>query len=310
MQIDLVTIVFDDEVNLLYLQAHSISKYINGKHINKIHIIYNDSDFSIFEVFFYEKIYNQYGLLKDKIILHNYKNLIGVNSEINTWFGWRIQQLIKLTISDIVQTDHYLVLDSKNHFIRKFKLSLFFSKDKNILFVGNIGIMEKYFTNCMQYFGVEKQLALNLLSKESKTNIGNKLPITITPYLLKTDIVKKMINYLNIRENNFCTFFLNNVNITEFHMYSSFIIYSQMLNQFCISDRFDHIAIFNIYPQNETVFIDLVKKAINNDIVSFAIHRTRFKNLTTKQREILLELFNKFYDNEIVKYIENNIFTL
>lgn len=304
MKIDFVTVVFDDEINLLFLQAHSISKYVDPLIINKIYIIYNDKNYSYFEQYFYKTIYDQYDLLKNCVVLLNYLQLFDTKTILNECSGWRMQQLIKLIVSKIVSVDYYLVLDSKNHFIRNLNLESFIKKNKCIMYIGDIGIMEKYFNNCIKYFNITDS-QINKIKLEEK--MTNKLPITITPYLFKTQIVNFLISYIETREKDFCKFFLNNTSITEFHLYSSFIIYSQVLDQFYISDKFDHIAIFNIYPSNETTFIDLVKKAMTDEIMTFAVHRTRFKNLTSNQKEILLKLFKQFYDDKIVNYILNNI---
>lgn len=102
---DLVTITFEEEYDLLKLQAASVAKFVHN--VNKIHIISNsDVDLSFIKPY--------YGKYQNNVKIHYWYD-----------FDWNIdnthydaQQVLKCLATDVVETDWYVLLDTKNFFIR------------------------------------------------------------------------------------------------------------------------------------------------------------------------------------------------
>lgn len=127
--IDFVTVVYSDEIEikLLKLQAHSFS-FVYPDIINNILVIFNDKK-SLNEQMrnkFYDEIIECYPVeLIDKVKLLFLEDL-NLDFDYSNWFT---QQLIKLEISKHVTSDYYVVLDSKNHFIKIITMDYFFKNN-------------------------------------------------------------------------------------------------------------------------------------------------------------------------------------
>ena len=110
--IDFATLTFNDnvEIGLLKLQAISF-KYVEPECIGKIFVFYNDSGTDKIE--FIKNYYPKNLLSKINIIYRD--NIFDNHIERSDWFN---QQYFKLYISNYIQCEYYVILDSKNHFIR------------------------------------------------------------------------------------------------------------------------------------------------------------------------------------------------
>ena len=100
--------------------------------------------------------------------------------------------------------------------------------------------MIKYYKNSCSYFKIKDPFNYELNKKIKKL-------MTITPFIFIKDQVINMINYIEKRENkNFYNFFINNKNITEFYLYSSYLIFSGNINKYKLEPMNDiTVTIFN-----------------------------------------------------------------
>jgi hypothetical protein len=90
MQLDFITVVFDEEVSLLPWQAKSICRYVDPSMINKIILVDNGSQQCAIDPAWY-------GKLCDKVEVITHKDLkLKVFQSLD---GWRTQQLCKILAS-------------------------------------------------------------------------------------------------------------------------------------------------------------------------------------------------------------------
>lgn len=122
--IDLLTVTYGKELPLLRLQANSIRRFIDRKLINKIHIINND-DVDIFYV------RDWYGDLSDKVEFSHYTDYdINIIPHI-----YSSHQILKCLYSRR-SSRYYMILDSKNFFVKPV--------DESVLFKDGLPIASLY----------------------------------------------------------------------------------------------------------------------------------------------------------------------
>ena len=144
--LDFLTLVFGSktEIGLLKLQAIGFKRveptFIDQ--IGTIFIFYNDDGIENLE--FIKTFYPD--TLRSKVSIIYRDNVTRQHERTN----WRNQQYFKLFISKFIQSEYYIVLDAKNHFIRDVNINDFFSDGKPKLYQRNPGKMISFYKNCVK----------------------------------------------------------------------------------------------------------------------------------------------------------------
>jgi len=200
--IDLITVVFAPELYLLELQARSISLYIDHLRIKNIYIVVND-DSSLCDLIDPQ----WWGINHNKVnIIH--RSSFGVDPTLD---GWSSQQLYKLCAANIAESEWSMCLDAKTWFVQTLDWAQLFDDTGRVKFASfpTIPVFRPAQLSIEKYFDIE-------------------LPRVISPggvpFMFHTETVKDMINYIP----DFFEFFCTNVNLpnymTEFMLYSGFVI--------------------------------------------------------------------------------------
>jgi hypothetical protein len=293
---DFVTIIFNDktEIDLLKLQAYSF-KFVDNTLINYIYIIYNDLvDINLdFIINWYP---NQYQHLVKILYIKDWDNIN------NQWIiknPWQMQQLLKLFTSKYIFSDFYCVLDTKNHFIKKVNYNDFFNYDndeKKYYIFTSIGSRSNsfYMNNSLNYF-------------YGKKKINNDFIISMSsPFVFERKTVIDMINYIEKKENkHFGTFFINLTQVTEFYLYSSYVLFSEKKN-YCFKEII-HTSIHKNPNESWTLYF------INNKLYNeenwkiFGLHRCSINDMSEDFKKLLLDMYMQFYEEEIILFIKNLI---
>ena len=317
-----VTVIFEDfyDHELFLLQTKTFYK-IDSEIISKIIVIKNTGDNDTFCVYrdnFYKNIIQNYPLeLQNKVQLisrnelYNIYNFTNINrSFIENKSGWNIQQLLKLLVSKIIHTKHYIVLDSKDHFINCVNYDTFFLKKKPILMnkfshIERNPYSRKGLINSMKYFNnTINQINNREHILDASFNIYTTIE-PITPFIFNTNIVIDMINYISNKNNaNFISIFLLK-NFSEFQLYYSYLIFTNKINEYQIISFFEYK-----FWNNSTIksflndrFLDLINK---NTISCIGLYRNIRNVLTDKNDINLLNVFyEKFLNKEQMIHIHN-----
>ena len=295
---DFVTVVYNDrvELNLLKLQAISF-KYVDINIINNIYILYNDVgkyDFTEIITFYPSPIQT-----KVKIIY---------NTEIDDCFhnstsSWSNQRIIKLLVAKMVSSPYYLVLDSKNHFIRNITIDDYFDGTKPILFHHNPGNMIRYYYNCLQYFDTKDPF--NYVSK------GNHNLLTTTPFLMCKQDVLELIEYVVKREKEkFYLFFeKNNNNYCEFYLYSTYLIFKNKLKD-CSLKPINFITVFGINSpgwDSDSKNNRCLTALHNPNLKCFGLHRKAIPLMDDEYKKNILLFYHHFFDDVTCDFIKKEI---
>ncbi|CAB4129339.1 hypothetical protein UFOVP112_437 [uncultured Caudovirales phage] len=200
---DLVTIVFRDEIPFLKIQAESINQYFNSQDINEIAIIINDTD-DVADLV--DPAWWKQHQSKVKIKCRSQWNY---EPKVN---GWESQQLLKLFGAADASSTWSMVLDAKTWFIKTVEHDKLFTPDNR----AKSGLVK----------GLSEHFATGRKFVEDYFNIS--MPWVIgpsgVPFMFHTESAIELINSID----NFVEFFETNVRypifITEFNLYSGFII--------------------------------------------------------------------------------------
>ena len=207
MLVDIITVVFDQEVYLLEWQAKSIQKFLDPDEINEIILVDNGSQKC-------EPDLDWYGALKNKVRIINHSHLgLKVMPHLD---GWRTQQLCKILAAARSKCEYSLILDAKTLFAKDIRIHNFFYNNRPA--VGTIPTSD-HWKDSKEY--LEKYFAI-----EIKDVIG---PGGV-PYFFHTETINEMIKHIQ----DFNTWFQDNLyeqtyphrtKVTEFMLYSAFVLH-------------------------------------------------------------------------------------
>lgn len=255
--LDLITVVFRDDVPLLKIQAKSIINNFSPDDVNTITIVVND-DASVVD-------------LIDPSWWGKYQDCVKIQqrtfeSRVN---GWESQQLCKLLAAATADSAWSIVLDAKTWFVKKFNYNDIFDK------LGKPGVG---LSTVFEVFKSSQQFI------ESYYNISmpNVVGPQGVPFIFHTETAKELVN----SEDDFVDFFQTNVRypnlITEFHLYSGFVIkkYQNINALYNLDLKFN---VINVDKCEVDKFDEALGHMYHPSILTASIHRKVYSQLSTKQ---------------------------
>jgi hypothetical protein len=298
---DFVTIIFNHEIeiHLLKLQAFSF-QFVEPHLISNILVFFND-DMNLKDNFLiqFEDIIKYYPEnIKNKVKVL-FLNDINLDFPYSNWFT---QQLVKIEIAKKVSTKYYLMLDAKNHFIKKITKDLFFSSDnKPYMYFNDSGsAFNTYYNNCLEYFNVE--------CPNNKKELGVLKIQTTTPFLFITQKCLQLIHYIEEKEGKlFNDFFVESKKYTEFYFYYSYLIYCNKHSKYENNTR--HHPVITVGHQDpKTAYYnswEYKKHILNTEYIAlFSLHRNSISILDSEYKKELIEFYTNIYkDTDVLKQI-------
>lgn len=208
---DLVVVGYMGELRALKLLARSLRLHADTALFGTFHVIINERKPRRFVRAFEADIAPELGLLRSRTRLTPGNELAAGRLKVA---GWRSQQSLKLLASRMVEAPNYLILDSKNHFIRPVTQDMLIAPDGRLLshMYPAVTRFRAEFDNALAYFGVE--------------GIDPDLPIlpTSTPFSVRTDIARALVEVVEQREAMpFHRAFMRQ-RFTEFYLYAAFLL--------------------------------------------------------------------------------------
>src|SRR5262245_54857096 len=121
---DIVTVVFDEEIELLALQAKSIEMFGRQLSIGNIFIAINGPNENRTIRRVKSDVLDRYGDRRDQVQIVPGRELL----EFPNSLGWHSKQTLKLAIAARVRSENCLTLDAKNHWVRPIDDEAFFDR--------------------------------------------------------------------------------------------------------------------------------------------------------------------------------------
>lgn len=281
--LDIVTICFLDEMRMLQMQARSIDRLMDPALLANYRIVINDSRRDACVQFVETVIKPELDWLADRIKILLPKDF-GVEVPEG---GWKAQQALKLAAARAVETPHYLILDAKNHFVRKVThADLFDGALPRARIYQTSGKRTQWLANGLSYFGLDPAQAQQLSGA------------TVTPYLMVTRIVRDLVEAIEDMEKAPLIRYFSAENdekkSSEFFLYYAYIvsrigpydsIYSCTLRA--------QATLFTQHPRTDEAFEKIMRSAEKGVCYAFGVHRRRMGALDKEQRKRIVKMWKK-----------------
>lgn len=280
---DLVVVGFTGELRALKLQARSIRLYARHGTFSRIYIVVNDNAFSHFRRYFESEVLPEYGDHADRVELVDYRALTGKPFKKT---GWRSQQALKLLVARLVDAPQYLLLDSKNHFIRSVDQSCFIAPDGRLRthMYPVITGFETYFEAACNYFGV------------SHPEVRPIVMPTATPVMMVSKHVSALLELVESREEvSFFTFFMESRRFTEFYFYYVYLcsVPGAFDQAYSLSNK-PNVTFFANSADDHQKVADSSKALDGPDIYLLGVHRHVFEIGLAENLSVISELWRRF----------------
>lgn len=280
----IVTITFEDDFKLTLLQILSVDRLFSVNELTEYIIILNcpeDRGTNLRSMLIECLTGAISSELMGKLRFYTWIDFFEENERI----GFYDQQILKLAVSRVVDDyPYYLLLDAKNHFVRKSSFNDFFVDGKPI---GELVTTSPYWKNnllgSLQVVGVEN----------AEARLDVMFP-SITPIVMYTDIVQDLTRHLESRHRRSLpqVFKGREGNATEFLLYYSYLLLTEKITLYANSSTPVN-TLFTIYPESQEEFARLVDECAQGIKPMFGLHRRRVSNLTALQSEMIIQMWRK-----------------
>jgi hypothetical protein len=281
--IDLVTIVFRDELDILRVQAESIELYCQGMGIQNIYVVVNDDDAIVNKI-----DPNWWGSLS------SYVKIIPRSAFSTNFFedGWLTQQLLKLLSSAISQNEYSIILDAKTIFIQDLKLNLIFDNQKRITW--------SYFS-IMDVFTPAQKIVNKLFDIDLEFIAG---PGGV-PFIFHNATTRELINEVGrITNEDFTTWFQTQGMVTEFILYTGYVLYRDgTLDKVYTPTTECPYGPVNICHSEILLFDEKIKEMQSPFAVVVSIHRHAWTKLTKFQKQSFKDLLKNCGINRAMELV-------
>jgi len=266
--IDLITVVFEQELTVLQCQAQSVNVYCKDQDIGTIYVIVNDPDHVASQI-----NPNWWGKHSSKVKCLP-RSVFSLNPSIfnKKGWGWTTQQVLTLLASSISWQKWSLVLDAKTIFVNPLELSNLFDSQNRVC-TGTISIPTIF----------EKAITATEILFDTKI-ISMPHPAGV-PFLLHNSDVRDMISWVsNTQTLPFTDWFLSETQlVTEFILYTGWIIRKYGTLEKLYNLTHQYVTTKNIPLFSITEFEKELEQA-KQDRLTASIHRDAWNQMTIEQK--------------------------
>lgn len=261
--IDIVTVVFREELPVLKLQAQSIERYCAGIGVRNIYVVVNDDDDTIHQI---DAAW--WGRGANNV-------LVVPRSAFSSQFvedGWVSQQVLKILAASMSYNTWTMVLDAKTIFTRELKLSDIIDEDGR----ARVGTMD--------IFPVFEPTRL-MVNQTYDIDLQQQLGPGGVPFLFQNDVVRLMIADTTFKvKRKFPHWFQAKGRITEFMLYSGYLQYRfGGFDTFYSTDNAIHPC--NICHSEVDQFDRKLEQMQHPDTHTVSIHRRAWAQLADEQKQ-------------------------
>ena len=262
--IDIVTVVFEQEIPVLRAQAHSIALNCQRIGIRNIYVVLNDS----------ETIASQidpswWGPLASNV-------LIIPRTAFSTPFvadGWLSQQVLKLLTASMSYNTYSMILDAKTLFVRELDPDTVVDATGRIL-TGRCPIYP--------VFEPSKKIVEQLFEIELTEQLG---PGGV-PFVVHNDTVRMMIAEVTLRtRTSFPIWFQQQGRVTEFILYAGFVKFlcGDLSVLYDLENSIGHVV--NVSHDETDAWNTKFHQMTKPHTITVSVHRGAWTKLTAQQRQ-------------------------
>lgn len=271
-----VTVVFEDEYELLALQARSMRLYCPPQLFNSIIVIDNSQEPISSPA--KGRLIDEYGDLKDSVTLVPAQDVV----KLPRANGWVTQQILKLAAAHFIHTERYVVLDAKNHFVRELEREFLEAPDGRARTkMGDYKFhpLRQELVRILSYFALRPDSYLDAF------------PPTAPPFVMYTEVVRKLMRQVAEHEKMPFEKAFVELRFVEFFLYMGYILHSYGN----LSDLYDfhYVSCPIIWERNadEQGCIEAITRATKQQSPVFALHRTAITKLSKRSRDSIADFW-------------------
>lgn len=254
--IDLVTVVFSEELPVLRLQAQSIARYFTADDLGKIYIVVNDDTTTIEQV-----DTNWWGPYQNRVVVVH-RSAWNIDYAEN---GWLTQQLLKLTATELCTNKWSMILDAKTIFVKPVS---------KIADRPQVGVLDIY-----PVFDVSRQRVNALFDVDLQKQLG---PGGV-PFILDNSLTQEMILEITaLTGQSFDQWFQQQGMITEFILYAGYVLKKYGSYDILYDTENTAITPCNLCHSEVSAFDRKFKEMEYSTTVS--IHRRAWSQLSLQQQ--------------------------
>ena len=271
-----VTVAYDAEAGLLQLQARSMRLYCPADLIEEIILIDNGLPSS---KRWLADLLRQYGDLAPLVRIIPAAKLADVPVGTHGWFK---QQVLKVAVASTVRSDRYVVLDAKNHLIRKLHRD-FLETPTGLPRINGYSYtahpMREFLERTLTYFNIDPESHIAWFIR------------THTPFTFISTEALDLVRYMEDREGrSFVPVFLEK-SLSEFFLYSAFLMSKGILDT---SYEFTQPHSTEIWGEkaNQKGCTEAVGKAEADGATFLAVHRRATEKIDEPGRKVVAEYWH------------------
>lgn len=260
--IDIVTVVFQQELPVLKLQAQSIDLYCQDIGVQNIYVIVNDDPAIASQI-----DVNWWGSMSHqvKVVHRDYFDCKFVEN------GWVSQQALKLLGAALCSNPWSMILDAKTIFARPVLLKELFDQENRL----NVGTLQIY-----PVFEPSRKIINQLFNIDLQLQAG---PGGV-PFFFHVQSVREMIKDIEHRVGgNFAEWFQAQGMLTEFMLYSGWLHYCCGLESY-YNNR-NKFLIINLC-HNEVAMADTKLANMRKpQVLTVSVHRRAWDQFNDQQKQ-------------------------
>jgi hypothetical protein len=262
--IDLITVVFKDELKILQAQAESVAKYCKQLNIGNIYVVVNDID-SICGLI--DGAW--WGELSDHVIVTP-RSVFSTKWADN---GWVSQQALKMMTAAISYNKYSIILDAKTIFVRELTLDQLFNGSGQIQ-AGHLDVFP--------VFEPSRKIVNQIWNIDLQKQAG---PGGV-PFIVCNDIVRAMIaDVYAYTHQDFPTWFQSQGMVTEFMLYSGYIVKGAGSLDVLYTKHNALGIIVNVCHSEVESWDRKFADMKHPKTLSVSVHRAAWAKLTTEQKQ-------------------------
>jgi hypothetical protein len=264
MMLDIITVVFQDELDILQVQAQSMDLYCQDMGLQTIFVIVNDDDHVADQI---DTAW--WGSLQSRvqIIPRSYFACQFLSN------GWVSQQVLKLLASALSANTWSMVLDAKT------LVSDYVTAD---IFLANSDQLTLGIAPVLSVFEPAAKIASDLFG----ITVSHVAQPAGVPFIFRNHDVRQMIKEIErLTHDNFAEWFQQQGMLTEFVLYTAFIQYKyQDLKQVYLGSNRNKLC-NNICHSELNRFDIKLQQARAHRPLTIGVHRNAWRQLTGQQKQ-------------------------
>ena len=275
--------VFEAEYELLALQARSMQLYCPLGLIDSIIVI--DNSHRPISPSEKNRIIEEYGDLAAYVTFLATRDVV----QMPMASGWLTQQILKLMAVKFVQSERYIILDAKSHFVRKLKREFLEAPDGRAR--TKLGDYSNYplrtdLERILSYFELRSNVYLKAFTP------------TVPPFVMYTDVVQNLIMQIVEKEQMPFEIAFIKLRFLEFFLYAAFILQRNLDLNGLYDFQQASCPILWEHTADERGCRQAITRANRLDTPFFALHRRAITKLSTSSINLVAEFWcdRKLFD--------------